>query len=270
MLKARLKSMLIDSHCHFDFEPFCLDPEHYLHQAHQAGIGQLVIPAVGQRNWPALQALAAQFDGIHYGLGLHPFFSAEHDDAAVEALAEALESESQLRMKKRSRCVAVGECGLDFAIAAADKAQQVALLKAQLILANKHGLPVILHCRKAFPELVQILRQNQPIAGGVLHAFCGSQPQAKQLLDLGIKIGVGGTITYRRANKTRNTIAALPLTALLLETDAPDMPVAGYQGQPNRPDRLVNILHELASIRVESEREIARVTTLTTAELFGI
>lgn len=262
--------MMIDSHCHFDFEPFCHDPDYYLTLARQAGVEQLVLPAVGQRNWAKLRALAEQFDGLYYGLGLHPFFSAEHDASALEALAEALDTESQLRMKKRSRCVAVGECGLDFAIADADKAQQISLLKAQLKLADQHGLPVILHCRKAFPELVQILRQNPPIAGGVLHAFCGSLPQAKQLLDLGIKIGVGGTITYRRANKTRNTIAALPLTALLLETDAPDMPISGYQGQPNRPDRLVNILHELASIRVESEREIERVTTLTAAELFGI
>lgn len=120
---------------------------------------------------------------------------------------------------------------LDFAIADADKDQQMALLTAQLQIANQYHLPVILHCRKAFPEMIRLLRQHTPVAGGVYHAFSGSYPQAKQLLDLGINIGVGGTITYPRANKTRQTIAALPLTALLLETDAPDMPIAGYQGQ---------------------------------------
>ncbi len=139
--------------------------------------------------------------------------------------------------RKDANCVAVGgECGLDFAIADANWERQVELLEAQLKLANDYGLPVILHCRKAFPELLGILKRNPPVAGGVYHGFSGSLSQAEQLIDLGIKIGVGGTITYSRANKTRNTIAALPLAALMLETDAPDMPVAGFQGgQPNRP-----------------------------------
>lgn len=159
---------------------------------------------------------------------------------------------------------------LDFAIADANQDQQISIFVAQLQLANRFELPVIMHCRKAFPELLRELRQNTPIAGGVYHGFSGSYQQAKQLIDLGIKIGVGGTITYRRANKTRSTIAALPLDALLLETDAPDMPVAGFQGEPNRPDRLVNVLDELSAIRTETEQEIKQATSLTTAELFRI
>ena len=143
-------------------------------------------------------------------------------------------------------------------------------LQAQLQLANEHDLPVILHCRKAFSELVQLLRQQPPKMGGVYHGFSGSYQQATQLIDLGIKIGVGGTITYSRAQKTRATIAKLPLSALLLETDAPDMPVSGYQGQPNRPERLVNIVTVLAEIRGEEYAQVAQATTLTTTELFQI
>ena len=168
------------------------------------------------------------------------------------------------------RCVAVGECGLDFAVADVNRDQQLQWLQAQLQLANEHHLPVILHCRKAFPELLTLLRQHLPKMGGVYHGFSGSYQQATQLVDLGIKIGVGGTITYSRAQKTRATIAKLPLSALLLETDAPDMPVAGYQGQPNRPERLVDIATVLAEIRGESYAHIAQATTLTTAELFKI
>ena len=262
--------MLIDSHCHFDFAPFCDDPEYYLGLAQQAGVGKIVIPAVGQRNWQAVRQLAARFPSLYFGLGLHPFFSAEHDANALEQLESELVAEATLREKDHSRCVAVGECGLDFAIADADRDQQISLLVAQLQLANRFELPVIMHCRKAFPELLRVLRQNTPIAGGVYHGFSGSYQQAKQLIDLGIKIGVGGTITYRRANKTRSTIAALPLDALLLETDVPDMPVAGFQGEPNRPDRLVNVLDELSAIRTETEQEIKQATSLTTAELFRI
>ncbi|PSW19046.1 TatD family deoxyribonuclease [Photobacterium sanctipauli] len=261
---------MIDSHCHFDFAPFCDDPKAYLELAHKAGVGKLVIPAVGERNWRLVRQLAEQFDSLHYALGLHPFFSAEHSRQAMNALKAELEAESLLREKNASRCVAVGECGLDFAITDVNRNQQISLLTQQLELANEHNLPIILHCRKAFPELVRVLKHNPPVAGGVYHAFSGSLPQAKQIIDLGIKIGVGGTITYRRANKTRNTIAALPLTALMLETDAPDMPVSGFQGEPNRPDRLVDIMHELATIRAESKQEIEQVVTLTTAELFRI
>lgn len=262
--------MLIDSHCHFDFEPFASNPAHYLELARSAGIGKIIIPSVGERNWLAVRALCQQYGNLYYGLGLHPFFSQEHSREAFSLLAAQLEEVIGGGQKKDPKCVAIGECGLDFAIADANRDQQLELLTAQLKLANHYDLPVILHCRKAFPELLRLLRQNSPMAGGVYHGFSGSLSQANQLIDQGIKIGVGGTITYRRANKTRNTIAALPLAALMLETDAPDMPVAGYQGQPNRPDRLCNIMQSLVEIREESESEIEKVTTLTTTELFQL
>ncbi|MGF1691368.1 TatD family hydrolase [Photobacterium kagoshimensis] len=263
--------VLIDSHCHFDFAPFTQDPAHFLTLAQQQGVKKLIVPAVGQRNWQQVTKLAAQFSDIYFALGLHPFFSAEHSDDALGLLDVALKEQ-----QNNHQCVAIGECGLDFAVAdkasdpQAQRQQQQFWLAAQLKLANKYQLPVILHCRKAFPELLKLLRQNPPKRGGVYHAFSGSYQQATQLLDLGIKIGVGGTITYSRAHKTRTTMTKLPLAALLLETDSPDMPVAGFQGQPNRPDRLRNVLQSLAALRTESEQEIARETSLTTAELFAI
>jgi TatD DNase family protein len=117
---------------------------------------------------------------------------------------------------------------------------------------------------------MRLLKQHSPNSGGVYHGFNGSYQQAMQLVDLGIKIGVGGTVTYERAKKTRETIAKLPLSVLLLETDAPDMPVYGFQGKPNRPERLVNIVKAIADIRREAESEIIKRTSLTAAELFKI
>ncbi|MGF1761388.1 TatD family hydrolase [Photobacterium sagamiensis] len=260
--------MLIDSHCHFDFPPFSDDPAYYLELARRAGVEVIVIPSVGERNWALVEQLSLQYPNLYYALGLHPFFSHEHSDTAIFNLASRLSTVTEGDEKKK--CVAVGECGLDFAIADVNKELQIEQLKEQIVLANRMRLPVILHCRKAFTEMMVVLRQNPPISGGVYHGFSGSIQQAKQLIDLGIKIGVGGTITYDRANKTRHTIAGLPLAELMLETDAPDMPVAGFQGEPNRPDRLCNILRALTEIRMESERQIEEVTTLTTAELFHI
>ncbi|WP_235604353.1 TatD family hydrolase [Photobacterium kishitanii] len=258
-------SVIIDSHCHFDFAPFAENPHQAWTQAQQAGVKAMVIPTVGRSNWQTVSALCQQFSGLYYGLGIHPFFNHQHSSEVVAELTAQL-----AEAKEDDRCVAVGECGLDFAVAGAQREQQLEWLRAQLQLANSYKLPVILHCRKAFPELMQLLRQHPPMAGGVYHGFSGSYQQATQLVDLGIKIGVGGTITYSRAQKTRATVAKLPLSALLLETDAPDMPVAGYQGQPNRPERLVDIAMVLAEIRAEDYAQVAQVTTLTTAELFQI
>lgn len=262
---ANNNSVIIDSHCHFDFAPFIQNPTQAWAQAQQAGVKAMVIPTVGRSNWQAVATLCQQFSGLYYGLGIHPFFSHQHSVGVVAELAAQL-----VKAKQDPRCIAVGECGLDFAVADVEREQQLEWLRAQFQLANTYELPVILHCRKAFPELMQLLRQQLPSAGGVYHGFSGSYQQATQLLDLGIKIGIGGTITYSRAQKTRATVARLPLSALLLETDAPDMPVAGYQGQPNRPERLVDIVAVLAEIRGESYAQVAQATTLTTAELFQI
>ena len=259
------QSVVIDSHCHFDFAPFSDDPAQAWAQAQQAGVKALVIPTVGSSNWQTVATLCQQFTGLYYGLGIHPFFSHQHSVNVVAELACQL-----TQAKDDERCVAVGECGLDFAVADVNQDQQQQWLQAQLQLANEYDLPVILHCRKAFPELLKLLRQQPPKMGGVYHGFSGSYQQATQLVDLGIKIGVGGTITYSRAQKTRATLAKLPLSTLLLETDAPDMPIFGYQGQPNRPERLVDIVTILADIRGDTYAQIAQATTLTCTELFQI
>lgn len=258
-------SVIIDSHCHFDFAPFSENPAQAWAQAQRAGVKAMVIPTVGRSNWQKVAKLCQQFAGLYYGLGLHPFFSDQHAvDVEADLAALLIEATDD------KRCVAVGECGLDFAVVNVDREQQQHWLQVQLQLANAHALPVILHCRKAFPELLKLLRQHPLAAGGVYHGFSGSYQQAMQLVDLGIKIGVGGTITYNRAQKTRTAIAKLPLSVLVLETDAPDMPISGYQGQPNRPERLVDIAMVLADIQKVTYAQVAQATSLTTTELFKI
>ncbi|KYK94167.1 TatD family hydrolase, partial [Aggregatibacter actinomycetemcomitans] len=135
--------------------------------------------------------------------------------------------------------------------------KQCDFLEAQLHLAKKHNLPVNLHSRKSHEQLFSFLRRIAVPKCGVVHGFAGSYDQAKRFVDLGYKVGVGGTITYERANKTRQTIAKLPLEALLLETDSPDMPVFGFQGQPNRPERVVQVFNALCALRSETPAQIA-------------
>jgi TatD DNase family protein len=163
----------------------------------------------------------------------------------------------------------VGECGLDFYIPDHDSDEQISLLDAQLKIARNHQLPVIIHCRKAMDQVLKLLRNTQPLTG-VLHSFNGSQQQAEQAMELGFKFGIGGPVTYERAKKMRALIAGLPRETLLLETDAPDQPMHGHQGQRNEPALMVNVLKALAEIRNESIDEVARYTTENARALFRL
>ena len=258
---------MIDTHCHFDFPPFNDDPKRALMLAQEGGVKKIVIPTVGQSNWAKVQRLCQRYPALYYGLGIHPFFSAEHTSDVCQRLNFELKEAVQ---QPHSKCIAVGECGLDFAIEIVDRELQQTWLQAQLQLANIYRLPIILHCRKAFPELVRAIKAETPSQGGVYHGFSGSYQQAVQLIDLGLKIGVGGTITYERAKKTRETIAKLPLSEIVLETDAPDMPVCGFQGQPNRPERIAHIMNAIALLKGISIESVTEATTLTAHELFKI
>ena len=258
---------MIDTHCHFDFPPFNDDPEQALALAQEGGVKKIVIPTVGQSNWTKVQQLCQRYPALYYGLGIHPFFSEEHTSDVCQYLHSELKEAVQ---QTHSKCIAVGECGLDFSIETLDRELQQTWLQTQLQLANTYRLPIILHCRKAFPELVRAIKAETPSQGGVYHGFSGSYQQAVQLIDLGLKIGVGGTITYERAKKTRETIAKLPLSEIVLETDAPDMPVCGFQGQPNRPERLTFIAESVALLKGINIEQVTHVTTLTALELYKL
>jgi TatD DNase family protein len=162
-----------------------------------------------------------------------------------------------LKEQVTEKCVAVGECGLDFYHGRDNEVFQKQILETQIKLANQCGLPVLLHCRKAHQDLVVLLKHTPPKFGGVVHGFSGSWQQAMDFVKMGLKIGVGGVITYQRAKKTRATMAALPLESLLIETDAPDMPLSGYQGEPNEPRMISLVLSSLIELRNESEQTVA-------------
>ena len=148
-------------------------------------------------------------------------------------------------------------------------AKATALFRKSALLAKKYNLSVNLHSRKSHEQLFRFLKQANLTKCGVVHGFSGSYDQAKRFVDLGYKIGVGGTITYERANKTLQAIAKLPLEALVLETDTPDMPVFGFQGQPNRPERIVHTFEALCRLRSENAEVIKETTWQNSLTLFG-
>lgn len=255
------KSRLFDTHCHFDFNEFSASFPEEIAQAECAGVERILIPSVGSSNWLRVKTLAAHYPStIRYALGFHPYFLESYEDSQLREL-------EQLLAQKDAACVAVGECGLD-GMVDVDVSIQEKVFTAQLLLATQANLPVILHSRKTHNRLLQLIKQHHFKLGGVLHAFSGSEQQAQQFIDLGFKIGVGGVITYPRANKTRQAVSRLPVESLILETDAPDMPLCGKQGQANHPKYLPLVLEVLAELRNSDRDELANQLWVNSIGLF--
>lgn len=260
-------TVLVDSHCHFDFPEFDSNRDPLWQQCIAAGVRALVIPGIEPAQWPRLLELREAQPNWYFSIGIHPWWIEE-----VE-IQQTLNAESVAAMMqpflKKNGCVAVGECGLD-KIKNLEWSKQQNVLEMHLQLAKEFQLPVILHCVKAHSEMIALLKKYRPERGGVVHAFSGSVEVAREYLRLGFYLGIGGTITYERAQKTRNAVTQLPLESMLLETDAPSMPLAGQQGAPNSPLSILKIAECLAQLRGESLEQIAAATTENAQRLFGL
>lgn len=252
--------MLIDSHCHLDAAEFDPDRAAVLRRARAAGVSLQVVPAVAADGWQALRDLCAGESGLHPAYGLHPMFLDRHRPRHLDELAQWIE---------RERPCALGECGLDHFVDGLDPVQQRHYFRAQLDLARAFDLPVILHARRALDEVIDALRRVGGLRG-VVHSFSGSEEQARQLFALGFHLGIGGPVTYDRARRLRGIVARMPIEYLLLETDAPDQPLATHRGVRNEPARLPEVAVAVASLRGQSLEALAEATTANARRLFGL
>lgn len=250
-----------DTHCHFDFPPFSDDEANSISLAAQAGVTKIIVPAIEADRFSTVLALADNYPALYAAVGLHPIVIHKHQDASLALLEHHLQQRSP-------KLVAIGEIGLDLYMENPLFDKQEAMLDAQLKLAKRYDLPVILHSRRTHDKLAAHLKRHNLPRTGVVHGFSGSLQQAERFVAMGYKIGVGGTITYPRASKTRDVIARLPLSALVLETDAPDMPLNGWQGQPNRPERIADVFQTLCTLRSEPPEVIANAIVHNCDELF--
>ena len=257
------RNALFDSHCHLDFDDFKADRSSTLKLCQQAGIRHICIPGISERNWNKLLQLTATPDlpvNLYPALGLHPYYLDEHKEYHLDTL-------SQLLMERREEISAIGEIGLDYALTNTNKEKQAFFFEQQLDLAQQYQLPVIIHARKSHDQVLKQLRKRRLESAGIIHAFSGSQQQAEQYIELGFKLGFGGGITYERASKTRKLAASLPLEAIVLETDSPDMPLYGFQGERNSPVQLVLIARTMAELR---DIEVSTLINRTTQNSFDI
>ena len=269
----------IDSHCHLDAPEFDLDRTSVLQKAQAQGVTWCVMPAVQAKDFLPLQKLAQE---LHqpYALGIHPLFVPQAQEQDLAFLAQCIESallQDANGQRKDSRLVALGEIGLDFFVPAlcepAMREKQEFFYHAQLKIAQKFKLPVIVHVRKSADELLKGLRRFA-VQGGIAHAFNGSFQQANTFIEMGFALGFGGALTFERALQLRRLATELPLSALVLETDAPDIPPHWiYKTQSerqstqaltsqarNEPAQLPRIGAVLATLRGVSESDIAHAT----------
>ncbi|MGB2831758.1 MAG: TatD family hydrolase [Methylotenera sp.] len=244
--------MLIDTHCHLDAAEFDADRDNLAFLALQQGVTNIVIPAVARNNFDRVIALCRQHKHCAYALGIHPMFV---DDATIEDL------ESLKIYVYENNPVAIGEIGLDYYVTKSNIEQQTNFFIEQLKIAKQHNLPVILHVRNAIDDVLKYLRRYE-ISGGIAHAFNGSFQQAEQLIALGFKLGFGGAITYSRALHIRELATKLPIEAIVLETDAPDIPPewVGKNGR-NTPAQTVKIAQFLADLRQVNLSQVLDITS---------
>ena len=261
----------IDTHCHLDAAEFLPDVTSVRARAANAGVAHCVLPAVAVGNFDAVRQLAHRFSDS-YALGIHPLCVAEARDEDLQALDDALTLH-----QADPRLVAVGEIGLDYFVPALLQSplreRQEFFYREQLKLARKHGLPVILHVRRSADKLLKHLRELVPEGGwrGIAHAFNGSEQQALAFIKLGFKLGFGGTLTFDTARQIRRLASELPLDALVLETDSPDIPPHWLyataeqreNGQPqgrNEPGEVPRIAAVLAQLRGLPLQALAQAT----------
>jgi len=251
---------LVDTHCHLDVQEFDADRDAVIARAREAGVVRQIVPAIEAATWPGLRDACARDPGLFPAYGLHPLLIAAHREEHLRELRDWIE---------RERPVAIGECGLDYWVEDLDRDVQATFFDAQLQLAREYDLPVVVHARRALDAVIASIKRVGGLRG-VIHSYPGSEEQARQLADLGFLVGIGGPVTYERANKVRRVAASIPLDTLLLETDAPDQPDSEHRGERNEPSRIVRVLEVIAGLRGVAPEVIADATTRNAERLFAL
>ena len=246
--------MLIDTHCHLDASEFADDRSQMLQASREAGVGAFVVPAIGVDHFDGVHRLVQANHDVYFALGIHPLLVDNSEEGDLMRLRRAVEE-----VVGHPRFVGLGEIGLDFFVPGLDRERQARFFIEQLRLAKEFELPVIMHVRRSIDAVAKEVRRFRPVSG-IAHAFNGSSQQAHQLIDLGLALGFGGAMTFTRALNIRRLATSLPLEALVLETDSPDISPAWRHPQRNSPAELPGIAQVLADLRGRTKEEVMTAT----------
>ena len=250
---------IFDSHAHYDDKAFDEDRTELLTSLPQKGISAVVNCASDLESSRTSLSLTEKYGFIYAACGVHPHEAQEAPDDFIEVLKELLEKE---------KCVAVGEIGLDYHYDFSPRDIQLDVFEKQLILANEFDMPVVIHDREAHEDTLNLLKKHKP--RGVVHCFSGSAEMAKEILKLGMYIGLGGAVTFKNAKKPCEVAAVVPDDRLLVETDCPYMTPVPHRGERNSSDYIPFTAEKLAEIRNTDAQSIIDITRRNACELFGV
>jgi len=252
---------LIDVHCHLESDEYPAGPGPEIEAARRAGVIKLVTASIVPTQWDLSLDLSARFPEVECALGIHPWYiKPEHEPDLA-----------RLQSAAQRGAAAIGEIGLDRRVTEPPMEVQRRFFDAQLTVAKQLDLPVVVHCRAAFNELLDSLRRiGAPRTGGVVHNFSGSRELARDLQRFGLVFSFGGVLTYRNSAKKRGLIRDIYPDAFVLETDSPDIPPIEAPGRPNRPANIVYNLRAAAELLGESEENVAQATTEVAARIFKL
>lgn len=242
---------IVDTHCHLDFTDFDADRDAVLKACTENQVSDIVVPAVSQPTWHNTISLCQRHKQLHLALGLHPIFIDQHQPQHLNELDQLVADTNP---------VAIGEIGLDFYLKQLDQEKQTLFFSKQLIIAKHHSLPVIIHNRKAHDQCINLLREIS-VVGGIIHNFNGSIQHAHKYIELGFKLGFGGMLTFQRSRVIRQLAKQIPIEAIVLETDAPDLTVEAHRGTRNSPEYLPHVLAALAEVKELSKTQVALETS---------
>jgi TatD DNase family protein len=256
----RPRACFTDSHAHYDDKRFNGDRARLLARLFAGGVTGVVNAGADMASSRASVKLAETYSFIYAAVGVHPHDVKDMAEGDIDELKE---------LCARDRVVAVGEIGLDYHYDHSPREAQRDWFARQLALANEVGLPVIIHSREAAADTLSIIKDS-PVRRGVLHCYSGHLPMALEYIEMGFFIGVGGVVTYKNAQKTREVIANIPLERLLIETDAPYLPPEPHRGKRNDSSYLVYVVETIAALRGLTAGEVARATADNARGLFGV
>lgn len=262
--------MLVDTHCHLDFNSFSEDLASVIERARRAGVERILIPAIDLPSSRRILELADTFHEVYAAVGVHPNDALSWTGDTLNALQH---------LAGHPKVVAIGEIGLDYYRDRSPPELQRQILGEQLALAESLGLPVIIHNRQASEDVLELLKSwhqklvanGSPLSvrPGVLHSFSAGLSLAEQAIQLGFSIGFTGPITYRKAEDLREVARSIPLESILIETDAPFLPPEPYRGQRNEPAYVRLVAEKIGAVRDEAFSAVAQKTTQNAQRLFG-
>ena len=255
--------MLVDTHAHLTDKAFFDDSKEVILNAQQSGVAKIITSGYNLKSSIEALEFAKEHDGVYASIGVYPENAEEYNQETEDKLAE---------MSKDEKVVAIGEIGLQYTEGMPDKEIQKEVFVRQLQLANKLRLPIVIHCREAFGDMMQLLKENHDLLenSGTFHCFSGSLEIANEAIKLGLYISVGGVSTFKNATRLQEAIKEIPIDKIILETDCPYLSPHPYRSKRNEPQRIATIAENLAMLKGLDKSEVERITSENVRRLFNI